>query len=169
MHNMGLKKTDRKLIEIRDANGKPHGRIELSKTTTGELVQWRYKIILNDGTERASLNYYNNFDSLKKVLYDDLTIALKYSSSKKDDKMQQALKQPTSVNTGKIMDIHVIYNDGTTAYVDSIELDDLISNRKILMFQRSEGWATIGLDPVRIASNLRQYEGIERRVNKKIH
>jgi hypothetical protein len=45
--------------------------------------------------------------------------------------------------------IKVMYEDGKIGKIESSQLDDLIHSRKIKKFQRSSGWVTIGVDPIR--------------------
>lgn len=47
------------------------------------------------------------------------------------------------------MIIKVIYADDGLGLVDARDLEHLIKTRKILAFERSNGWATIGSDPIR--------------------
>jgi len=57
--------------------------------------------------------------------------------------------------------IDVVYNDNKHDMVDPFLLDELITSGKIKKFLRSEGWATIGSDPIRGTGGL--YKGPERR------
>jgi hypothetical protein len=45
--------------------------------------------------------------------------------------------------------IPVIFADDSPGQVRPEDLDELIRNRKIISFRRSDGWVRIGLDPVR--------------------
>ncbi len=45
--------------------------------------------------------------------------------------------------------IKVIFKDGKRGEVESYELDNLIHSQKIIKFQRSGKWVTIGVDPIR--------------------
>jgi hypothetical protein len=45
--------------------------------------------------------------------------------------------------------IKVMHADGSIGEVESHQLDDLIHSNKIKKFQRSSGWVTIGVDPIR--------------------
>jgi hypothetical protein len=45
--------------------------------------------------------------------------------------------------------IKVIYKDGKPGEIENYLLDDLIHSKKIKKFQRSNGWVTIGVDPIR--------------------
>lgn len=47
------------------------------------------------------------------------------------------------------MQIKVIYSDGSTGWVDSSSLDDLIDKREIIAFERSNGLAWLAKDPIR--------------------
>ena len=51
------------------------------------------------------------------------------------------------------MNISVIYQDGSTGAVNNDELDELILEKAVLAFRRSDGWAMVGVasvrDPVR--------------------
>jgi hypothetical protein len=45
--------------------------------------------------------------------------------------------------------IRVIYQDFRYDYVKSWVLDDLIESGKVAMFRRKNGWAIVGIDPIR--------------------
>jgi hypothetical protein len=45
--------------------------------------------------------------------------------------------------------IKVMYKDGKLGEIENYLLDDLIHSKKIKKFQRSSGWVTIGVDPIR--------------------
>jgi len=45
--------------------------------------------------------------------------------------------------------MNVILANGLEEVVPTYVLDDLIRKNKIVAFQRSDGWAVIGLDPIR--------------------
>ncbi len=47
------------------------------------------------------------------------------------------------------MIIKVIYANDGLGLVNACDLEHLIKTRKILAFERSGGWATIGTDPIR--------------------
>lgn len=64
------------------------------------------------------------------------------------------------------MFITVIYQDNKMGLVDASELDELIYSNKIKQFRRSEGWVTIGLDPIRRSRD--QYGDQNRRRHIKI-
>ncbi len=61
------------------------------------------------------------------------------------------------------MMIRVRYPDGETRMVRPPLLDHLIRTRKIVEFQRQDGWARLGIDPVRTGRS--SYQGPERRQN----
>lgn len=48
-----------------------------------------------------------------------------------------------------MMQIKVIYPDGSTGWVESAGLDDLIDRREIIAFERANGLAWIAKDPIR--------------------
>lgn len=58
--------------------------------------------------------------------------------------------------------IRVIYQNDKHDMVKPHHLDELISSNKIKKFLRSQGWVTIGVDPVRGMGGT--YNGPERRV-----
>lgn len=63
----------------------------------------------------------------------------------------------------RFMIIHVVYEDDRHDYVPALRLDGLIAEGKVKKFYRhSEGWVTIGKDPIRGMGGLR-YNGPERR------
>lgn len=45
--------------------------------------------------------------------------------------------------------IKVMYQDGKIGQIESYELDGFIHSKKIIKFQRSGKWVTIGVDPIR--------------------
>ncbi len=47
--------------------------------------------------------------------------------------------------------IEVVYHDGLFGFVSAHELDQLIASERIVKFQRSGGWAYLGVDPMRTA------------------
>ena len=57
--------------------------------------------------------------------------------------------------------IPVIFSDNSPGQVKPEELDELIRNRKIISFRRSDGWVRIGFDSVRGDGGT--YKGPERR------
>ena len=60
------------------------------------------------------------------------------------------------------MRIKVMYQNNEKGMVEDYQLDELISSKKIKKFLRSEGWVTIGVDPIRKESRI-DFEGPERR------
>jgi len=54
-----------------------------------------------------------------------------------------------------------MYQDNQTGEIDRAKLDELISVNQIKMFMRSDGWAIIGLDPLRGSGGM--YSGTDRR------
>ena len=58
--------------------------------------------------------------------------------------------------------IEVMYQNDEMGMVEDFQLDELISSNKIKKFLRSEGWVTIGVDPIRKESRV-HYKGRERR------
>ena len=46
--------------------------------------------------------------------------------------------------------IHVIRTDNNYDYVKDFMLDLLIASKEIAKFERSSGWVTIGVDPIRM-------------------
>ena len=61
------------------------------------------------------------------------------------------------------MIIRVLYEDDRHDYVPAFRLDDLIAEGKIKKFYRSDGWVTIGKDPIRGGRSSSRYSGPERR------
>ncbi|MBI1922336.1 MAG: hypothetical protein HYS23_14770 [Geobacter sp.] len=60
--------------------------------------------------------------------------------------------------------IRVLYADNTYDMVKDNRLDDLISARKVISFERSTGWVAVGRDPLRGVGGT--YWGPERRSQK---
>jgi hypothetical protein len=58
--------------------------------------------------------------------------------------------------------IKVMYQNNEIEMVEAFQLDKLISSNKIKKFLRSEGWVTVGIDPIRKESRV-NYKGSERR------
>ena len=48
-------------------------------------------------------------------------------------------------------------------YINDSVLDNFIEAGVIIKFLRSSGWATIGVDPIRVRAPGTNYDGIERR------
>jgi hypothetical protein len=63
------------------------------------------------------------------------------------------------------MMIQVVYQDNRYDYVKGFVLDDLIESRQIRRFRRKDGWATIGVDPLRAPGTNHSFSGIERRAS----
>lgn len=61
------------------------------------------------------------------------------------------------------MMLRVMYNDNRYDMVKSTRLDDLIVSNAVAKFERSSGWVTIGVDPIRAPRKNIQYTGPERR------
>ena len=59
------------------------------------------------------------------------------------------------------MVIRVVYDNGSYDMIKTTRLDDLIPSGKVLKFFRSDGWVTVGVDPIRTAQV--RYDGPERR------
>ena len=64
------------------------------------------------------------------------------------------------------MYIEVIYQDNSRGAVKNASLDELIAQKKIKKFLRSDGWCTLGVDRIRTMEDP-DYKGIERRTGKK--
>ncbi len=62
--------------------------------------------------------------------------------------------------------IETILHDGTFHMFQPQVLDVMLANSQVLRFKRSNGWVTIGVEPVRIVSRSEPnsfYQGTERR------
>lgn len=59
------------------------------------------------------------------------------------------------------MMIPVMYRDGKMGFADPYKLNKLMNTRQIIKFRRSDGWAIIGVDPIRTSNA--GYQGPERR------
>lgn len=59
--------------------------------------------------------------------------------------------------------INVIYKNGVKDRISPALLNTLIDSQQIEKFERADGWATVGVDPVRRAA-LNGYAGSERRI-----
>ena len=65
--------------------------------------------------------------------------------------------------------IDVILKDGTYHHFTPRVLDVLLESHRVHKFKRSGGWATVGVDPVRIrkpAGTNGHYDGSERRMKQ---
>ncbi|WP_303720852.1 GSU3473 family protein [Malonomonas rubra] len=60
--------------------------------------------------------------------------------------------------------INVVYKNGVKDRISPALLGTLIDTKQIDQFERSEGWAKVGVDPLRGAGGT-PYEGAERRLN----
>lgn len=60
--------------------------------------------------------------------------------------------------------ISVVYRNGVKDRISPALLGTLIDSRQIDQFERSDGWAKVGIDPMRGTGGA-SYEGAERRVN----
>ncbi|SHJ12323.1 hypothetical protein SAMN02745165_01638 [Malonomonas rubra DSM 5091] len=60
--------------------------------------------------------------------------------------------------------INVVYKNGVKDRISPSLLGTLIDSRQIDQFERSDGWAKVGLDPIRGAGGV-GYDGAERRLN----
>jgi len=67
----------------------------------------------------------------------------------------------SSQKAGSQLLIKVMYHDNRYGEIESFKLDKLIALRKIKKFLRSEGWVTVGVDPIRGMGG--SYDGPERR------
>ena len=61
------------------------------------------------------------------------------------------------------MAIKVIYDNEMAAEIEPSLLDELLNPYKIKKFLRSDGWATVGIDPIRSRKEPEKYSGPERR------
>lgn len=60
------------------------------------------------------------------------------------------------------MNMKVVYMNNREGIVDSAILDQMIAWNKIRMFKRSDGWAMVGISPLRGSGGA--YEGDDRRL-----
>ncbi|PLX87218.1 MAG: hypothetical protein C0618_07425 [Desulfuromonas sp.] len=61
------------------------------------------------------------------------------------------------------MMIRVEYKDGSEQLVRPYQLKKLIASEQIVRFERSGGWATLGVDVLRNPGGLGDFSGVERR------
>ncbi len=61
------------------------------------------------------------------------------------------------------MAIMVQYKDRSFGYEENRALDNLIENQRVIAFRRSDGWAEIGIDPVRNPGGQQVFPGPEKR------
>lgn len=78
--------------------------------------------------------------------------------------------QRPMLKTSEAMHIDVIMKDGTYHHFTPRVLDVLIETNRVMKFRRSNGWVTVGVDPVRIRSrgefnSQNGYHGPERRIS----
>lgn len=59
--------------------------------------------------------------------------------------------------------INVVYRNGVKDRISPALLGTLIDSKQIDQFERNDGWARIGLDPIRGVGGI-DYDGSERRV-----
>lgn len=60
--------------------------------------------------------------------------------------------------------INVVYRNGVKDRISPALLGTLIDSKQIDQFERSDGWAKVGLDPIR-GSGGTSYNGTDRRLN----
>lgn len=61
--------------------------------------------------------------------------------------------------------IRVRYVDGRFDFVKPVLLDRLLDDKKIDSFQRKNGWALVGVDPIRGMSANKSFQRSERRAS----
>ena len=60
--------------------------------------------------------------------------------------------------------VNVVYKNGVKDRISPALLSTLIDSKQIDQFERSEGWARVGIDPIRGMGGS-PYDGSERRVS----
>ena len=73
---------------------------------------------------------------------------------------RRALRRPGQ------LPIEVIISDGTHHYLAPQVLDVLLENNRVMKFRRADGWATVGIDPIRVRNrheSSQQFNGPDRR------
>lgn len=60
--------------------------------------------------------------------------------------------------------IEVELNDGTLCRMAPKALDMFLARDDVSRFRRSDGWAVVGIDPLRVPGRGRGYDGVERRL-----
>ena len=60
--------------------------------------------------------------------------------------------------------INAVYKNGVKDRISPALLGTLIDSKQIDQFERDDGWARVGLDPIR-GSGAPTYDGSERRLN----
>jgi len=63
------------------------------------------------------------------------------------------------------VEILVMYHNGTLDFVPAAMLSYLLVSKKLKQFQRSDGWAVVGVHPVRIREQM-AFVGQERRQDR---
>jgi hypothetical protein len=63
--------------------------------------------------------------------------------------------------------IKVMYQNNEIEIIEACQLDTLISSNKIKKFLRSEGWVTVGMDPIRKKSRVNSKASERRQAVKK--
>ena len=61
------------------------------------------------------------------------------------------------------MNMKVIFQNNKEGLIDPCMLDQMISANRIKMFMRSDGWAMVGISPMRGSGGI--YDGLERRTS----
>ena len=56
----------------------------------------------------------------------------------------------------------VVYKNGDIGMIGTSSLDALITSKKIVKFLRTDGWVTLGIDPIR--EKKKKYKGPEKRI-----
>lgn len=60
--------------------------------------------------------------------------------------------------------INVVYKNGVKDRISPALLNTLLASRQVRKFERRDGWAQVGTDPIR-ATGRADYSGEERRAN----
>jgi len=66
------------------------------------------------------------------------------------------LRPRATESADSIKYIRVLYNDNRYDYVSDVLLDRLLETNRIIKFERSDGWATPGVDPLRKEKRTKQ-------------
>jgi hypothetical protein len=64
----------------------------------------------------------------------------------------------------KSLKVNVVYKNGVKDRISPALLGTLIDSKQIDQFERIEGWAKVGIDPIRGMGGS-PYDGVERRLN----
>ena len=59
--------------------------------------------------------------------------------------------------------IHIMRTGNHYDYVKNFVLDILIASKEIVKFERSTGWVTVGVDPIRGSRRYSVFNGYDRR------